>query len=41
MTAEANKADFSPEVYWTVLRNFYVDDLSKSVKTVEEAIALV
>ena len=34
------KSQFSHEVIQTVLKNFYVDDMLKSVRTVEEAVAL-
>ena len=38
--ARDNYQDFSPETFETVLKNFYVDDLLKSVATVEQAITL-
>jgi len=39
-TAEDNKQDFKPETSETIKRNFYVDDMLKSVKTPGEAITL-
>ncbi|KAK3752073.1 hypothetical protein QZH41_005572 [Actinostola sp. cb2023] len=41
MTADDNKANFSPEAVETVKRNFYVDDCLKSVDGEQEAIRLV
>ena len=38
--AEDNREDYSEAAYDTVMRNFYVDDLLKSVKSQEEAIKL-
>jgi hypothetical protein len=40
-TADDNKSDFPLEVHRTVHKNFYVEDLSKSVKSIEEAMFLV
>ena len=39
-TAEDNKSRLSPEAVKTIQRNFYVDDLLKSVATTESAITL-
>ena len=40
-TAEVGRGDFDDSVIDTVLRNFYVDDCLKSVKTVNEGIHMV
>ena len=40
-TALDNISNYQPEVINTVLRNFYVDDLLKSVGSKEEAIKLI
>jgi hypothetical protein len=40
-TADDNKDDFPIKVHRTVYKNFYVDNLSKSVKSIEEAKVLV
>ena len=39
-TANDNKGQYDPEVIKTVHRNFYVDDVLKSVPTTERAIWL-
>ena len=40
-TAEDNRLHFTKEAYLAVTQNFYVDDLLKSCKTVESAVALI
>ena len=40
-TAQDNQANFSLEVVETVRRNFYVDDCLKSLRSEEEAVAMV
>ena len=37
-TADDNKGQYSPEVITTIYRNFYVDDVLKSVQTTDQAI---
>ncbi|XP_068692701.1 uncharacterized protein [Montipora foliosa] len=39
-TADDNKGRYSPEVIMTIYRNFYVDDVLKSVPTTDQAIWL-
>lgn len=40
-TAEDNREHFRPEVIDTILKNLYMDDLLKSVPTVQEAVQLI
>lgn len=40
MTAQDNERKYSPEVIRTVRRNFYVDDVLKSVPSTEQAVHL-
>ncbi|KAL0189340.1 hypothetical protein M9458_016439, partial [Cirrhinus mrigala] len=40
-TAEDNQTNFSPDVIETVNRNFYMDDLLKSLPLEEDAVAMV
>ena len=40
MTAHDNETKYSPEVIRTVHRNFYVDDVLKSVPSTEQAVRL-